>query len=235
MAVLPPRSGSASASRRRSGSRWRSRPRSGRAGTAWRSRSRGPGSSPRPSRRSSPSPRGRSRSCTRGSTRWFLSSFDRSTEVVRSGSRDWEVIGRRQTVGDEAGRPGSAVGLDVVGDDVADVVSDGRRDQVGIARRVVHAPAGAVAVQAVPDVEVLLEVMPQREVEERPPAAASPWSLSALPARRPGRTPRGAGRGDRRSRAPPDRIAKAGRPPGSIRGPVTTTIRSSGVSRLANG
>ena len=32
-----------------------------------------------------------------------------------------------------------------------------------------HAPAGAVAVEAVPHVEVLLEVVAQREVEERPP------------------------------------------------------------------
>lgn len=42
-------------------------------------------------------------------------------------------------------------------------------DRLG--RRVleVHPPPGAVALQAVADVEVLLEVVPQREVDERPP------------------------------------------------------------------
>ena len=57
-----------------------------------------------------------------------------------------------------------------VADVAADLLGDRRRDHVGRRGVEVHAPPGAVAVEAMADVEVLLEVVAQREVEERPPA-----------------------------------------------------------------
>src|SRR5207249_3350587 len=44
---------------------------------------------------------------------------------------------------------------------------DAGGDEVGVGGGVVHVLAGAVAVEPVPDVEVLLEVVPEREVQER--------------------------------------------------------------------
>ncbi len=56
---------------------------------------------------------------------------------------------------------------------IVDRPADLRGDRGGDVRWLrgleVHAPAGPVALQPVPDVEVLLEVVPQREVQERPP------------------------------------------------------------------
>src|SRR5216683_6949668 len=64
---------------------------------------------------------------------------------------------------------GGAVGLDRA---VADRAADLRRDSLGQALRlglvVVQATARAVLAQAVPDVEVLLEMVADRHVEERP-------------------------------------------------------------------
>ena len=95
-----------------------------------------------------------------------------------------------------------------------------------------RAPTGAVPIQPVPDVEVLLEVVPQRHVQERPPVR--------------GQLHR------RRQAALHDREVAGGQvpvevvhvgvdleprrawaaTPGSIRGPATTTIRSPGMSAL---
>src|SRR6201999_4230084 len=70
--------------------------------------------------------------------------------------------------GDEPGGAGRAVGLDVaVADGLAGQFGDAGGDQVGVGRQVVHARAGAIAGEPVPDVEVLLEVVPEREVQER--------------------------------------------------------------------
>src|SRR6185312_10466396 len=52
-------------------------------------------------------------------------------------------------------------------DGLSSQFSDAGGDQVGVGRQVVHARAGAIAGQPVPDVEVLLEVVPEREVQER--------------------------------------------------------------------
>src|SRR6185312_14747895 len=45
-------------------------------------------------------------------------------------------------------------------------------DEVGVGGGVVHVLAGAVAVEPVTDVEVLLEMVPEREVEERAPGGS---------------------------------------------------------------
>ena len=50
----------------------------------------------------------------------------------------------------------------------ADLLGDRLRDHLGSRFVEVHAPPGAVALEAVADVEVLLEVVAQREVEEGP-------------------------------------------------------------------
>src|SRR5215211_3317575 len=63
-------------------------------------------------------------------------------------------------LGDEVGGAGGALGFHrPVVDRAADLGGDGCGDGVGVAGGVVHAPAGAVAVQVVGDVEVLLEVV----------------------------------------------------------------------------
>jgi DNA-binding CsgD family transcriptional regulator len=64
----------------------------------------------------------------------------------------------------------------IVGDrTVVDFASDFGRDRIGNIgepwRRIVHAPARPVAVEPVPHVKVLLEVMTQREIHERPLAS----------------------------------------------------------------
>src|SRR5215207_8592344 len=74
------------------------------------------------------------------------------------GSQPWPVIGE-----------GGAVGLHrAVGDRAADLGGDGVGDHLGAGGGELHAPAGVVLAQAVGDVEVLLEVVGQGEVEERP-------------------------------------------------------------------
>src|SRR5262244_1971414 len=66
--------------------------------------------------------------------------------------------------GDEPGGAGRAAGLNVaVADGLAGQLGDVGGDEVGVGGGVVHVLAGSVA-----DVEVLLEVVPEREVEERP-------------------------------------------------------------------
>src|SRR5262245_11261027 len=53
-------------------------------------------------------------------------------------------------------------------DGPVDLLGDGGRDHVRRRHGVVHAAARAVALEAVADVAVLLEMVPQREVQERP-------------------------------------------------------------------
>src|SRR5215207_11324687 len=90
----------------------------------------------------------------------------RSTKPVLSGCR--ARIASEQ-LGDPRRGEGSAVGLDRDVLDVApDLLFDGCRDHLWRRGVEVHAAPCPVAVQAVADVEVLLEVMAQREVEERP-------------------------------------------------------------------
>src|SRR5215510_12310404 len=70
--------------------------------------------------------------------------------------------------GDELGGAGRAVGLNVaVADGLAGQFGDVGGDEIGVGGGVVHALAGAVAVKPVADVEVLLEVVAEREVQER--------------------------------------------------------------------
>jgi hypothetical protein len=67
------------------------------------------------------------------------------------------------------GRSGGAVGLDIaVVDLAADLFGDRRRDPLWRGVVEVHATTGPVAFEPMADVEVLLEVVAQREVEERP-------------------------------------------------------------------
>src|SRR5215471_861144 len=71
--------------------------------------------------------------------------------------------------GDELGGAGRAVGLNVaVADGLAGQFGDVGGDEVRVGGGVVHVSAGAVAVESVADVEVLLEVVPERKVQERP-------------------------------------------------------------------
>jgi hypothetical protein len=64
--------------------------------------------------------------------------------------------------GQQGGGPGGTVGLDrAVVDRAADLGRDGLRQRLGPGLVVVQAAARAVPVQAVPDVEFLLEVMTQ--------------------------------------------------------------------------
>src|ERR1700742_382662 len=70
-------------------------------------------------------------------------------------------------LGQEGGRPGGTVGLDgAVAHRAADLLSYRRGERLRPGLGVVHAPAGAVLGQPVPDVEVLLEVIAQRQVDE---------------------------------------------------------------------
>ena len=58
---------------------------------------------------------------------------------------------------------------DQAADRAAELGGEGGGDGIGVGGGVVHPPARPVAVQAVGNVEVLLEVVAQREVQERPP------------------------------------------------------------------
>src|SRR5207249_40158 len=70
--------------------------------------------------------------------------------------------------GDEMGGAGRAVGLNVaVADGLSGQLGDLGGDEVGVGGGVVHVLTGSVTVEPVVDVEVLLEVVPEREVEER--------------------------------------------------------------------
>jgi hypothetical protein len=77
--------------------------------------------------------------------------------------------GRLEEVGEQGGGAGGAVGGNgAVVDVAADLGGDGGGD-VGRARvLVVHVLPGAVALEPVADVEVLLEVVAERELQERP-------------------------------------------------------------------
>src|ERR1700722_20358437 len=73
--------------------------------------------------------------------------------------------------GEQGRRAGGAVGVDWAVVDLASDLGGDRRGDVGWFRGlVVHAASGPVAVQPVAYVEVLLEVVTQREVQERPSA-----------------------------------------------------------------
>src|SRR4051794_30903334 len=75
-----------------------------------------------------------------------------------------------EKLGDRCRRTGCAVGLDrAVVDVAADLCGDRGGDLLGPVEFEVHAPPRSVALEAVADMEVLLEVMAKREVEERPP------------------------------------------------------------------
>ena len=150
-----------------------------------------------------------------------------------------EALGERSDeFGQQGGGPGGAVGLDrAVADRAADLGRDGLRQRLGPGLVVVQAAARAVPVQPVPDVEVLLEVMTQRHVDERP-SGGGELHRGGQPALHHGQVAgcqvpvqvghvaahlEAVGRRQRSKRV------------GSIRGPVTTTIRSPGTSALAAG
>jgi hypothetical protein len=85
----------------------------------------------------------------------------------------WEHIVRFDTplqqLGDAPRGPDGAVSLDLLIADLAsDLLRDRLRDQLRWRIVEVHAAAGSVAFQAMAYVEVLLEVVAQREVEEGP-------------------------------------------------------------------
>ena len=99
----------------------------------------------------------------RGRLRMQARATSPSEEPTRSGPR-----ARLDQLGDDLSGSGRTVCLDVdVVDALADQLSDPGSDDVGVARRVVHAFAGPIAVQAVAYMKVLLEVLGEREVEER--------------------------------------------------------------------
>src|SRR5688572_31586280 len=71
-------------------------------------------------------------------------------------------------LGDQRGRPGRAVAFDrQVVDVPSDLGCDRLGDRVRTGGLVVHSPAGPVPVEPVADMDLLLEVVPQREVQER--------------------------------------------------------------------
>src|SRR5438132_11057275 len=66
-------------------------------------------------------------------------------------------------------RPGSGSRTDLsIGDLSADLLGDGLGDHVWGSPPVVHPPPRSVSVQPVSAMEVLLEVVPKGEVQERP-------------------------------------------------------------------
>src|SRR5262249_49752419 len=102
----------------------------------------------------------------------LIRSTDRFTEpdgspVIQGG---WFFL---DEFGDEPGGAGRTVGLDVaVADGLSGQLGDACGDEIGVRGGVVHVLAGAVPVEPVTDVEVLLEVVPEREVEERAPGGS---------------------------------------------------------------
>ena len=120
-------------------------------------------------------------------------------------------------------------------DGAAELGDDHGGEMVGIGRIViVEPPAGAVPLQAVVDVEVLLEVVLQRHVDERPPVGGE------LHARRePALHDRQIAR--REVTVEVGHVAVVlhavarGNERGSRRGPTTTTNRSAGTSRAGGG
>src|SRR5215211_1441368 len=73
-----------------------------------------------------------------------------------------------QQLPDQSGGPRRTVGLDwPIGHVRPELVADRRCNGFGRGGAEVHQPAGPVALEPVADVEVLLEVMPEREIEER--------------------------------------------------------------------
>src|SRR5205823_3190248 len=84
-------------------------------------------------------------------------------------SPNWRTDLALEQLGDALSGPRGAVALDVA---VVDLASHLLRDRLGdpLGGRIVevHAAAGGVAFEAVADVEVLLEVVAQREVDEWP-------------------------------------------------------------------
>ena len=49
------------------------------------------------------------------------------------------------------------------------LLDDGRGDRLRRRSAEVHRATGSIAIESMADMEVLLEVMPQREIDERPP------------------------------------------------------------------
>src|SRR3954469_664056 len=79
--------------------------------------------------------------------------------------------GALQQLGEHVCCSGGATALNwQVGHVATDLRDDRGRQRIGVGLLlVVHASPGAVAIESVPDVEVLLEVVPQRHVDERAP------------------------------------------------------------------
>ena len=142
-----------------------------------------------------------------------------------------------EELGQESGGAGGPVGLDrPVADRTADLRRDGLGQRLGRRLVVVQAATRAVPFQAVPDVEVLLEMMAEGYVDEGPPAGGE-LHRRGQPALHDGQVARGqvpvqvvhvAAHLEpvRRTAASDD---------GSIRGPLTRTMRSPGTRRRAAG
>src|SRR5687767_3332761 len=74
-----------------------------------------------------------------------------------------------QKLRDQPGRASRTIGLHgAIAHLATDVLSDGVGDDVWRGGREIHASSGAIAAKTVRDMVVLLEVMAQREVQERP-------------------------------------------------------------------
>ncbi len=137
--------------------------------------------------------------------------------------------------GNEPGGTGRAVGLDVaVADGLAGQFGDAGGDEVGVGGGVVHALASAVAVEPVADVEVLLEVVPEREVQERA-LGGGQLHGGGQPALDDGQVAGAQMLVEAVDVAVHLEAGSRGKAAGSMRGPVTTIMRSSGIAFLASG
>ena len=169
---------------------------------------------------------GRRRACRVSCASELLSrSGGRAARARRPGPSSLALFEQR---GDQRRRARGAVGLDrpVVDRRGRSPRRSRRRSSSGPSRLEVHAAAGAVALEPVADVEVLLEVVARAGSRGTAVGSRSaPSTSSARPARRRGRRRPGAGRGRARTRAPRARRAR-GSDAGSMRGPATTIMRS---------
>src|SRR5262245_10012543 len=90
--------------------------------------------------------------------------------MMPSGSSTLASSGRElEQIGQQAGGAGGAVGGDrTVGDGAPDLGGDrvGQGGGVGVVE--LHAPAGPVSAQPVRDMEVLLKMVPEWHIDERP-------------------------------------------------------------------
>src|SRR5207253_4568338 len=89
---------------------------------------------------------------------------------LRTPDRPAAIPRRLEEFGDSLRGPGGTAGLDraVIGL-ALELLDDGGGNYLGRRASEVHRPARPIAIESMAHMEVLLEVMPQREIDERPP------------------------------------------------------------------